>query len=237
MTLSAVSYGAVELKQAAQRYWITGFLISVALHAAILGALHFKWFDGGTDISGIQLYPPTIGVRISSTPVLPGIVKAPPISQTGAAPLSKHAVPAPVPDETVNPDQTMASQTELAQGVEPLDREGDGSVELPSLTINGLEDETPVPFEAVEKLPVIINRVTPVYPPLAIQAGIEGKVVVRLLVGKDGTVRQVVVEHSTAEILNDAALDAARLFRFTPAIMNNGPVTVWVVFPFTFRLR
>jgi TonB family protein len=66
---------------------------------------------------------------------------------------------------------------------------------------------------------------------------IEGKVVVRLLVGKDGTVRQAVVEHSTAEILNDAALDAARLFRFTPAIMNNGPVTVWVLFPFTFRLR
>jgi protein TonB len=80
-------------------------------------------------------------------------------------------------------------------------------------------------------------RATPIYPDLAIKAGIEGKVVVRLLVGKDGTVRQAVVEHSTAEILNDAALDAARLFRFTPAIMSNGPVTLWVLFPFTFRLR
>lgn len=101
----------------------------------------------------------------------------------------------------------------------------------------GPADDTPVRFEAVEKLPEIITRIAPVYPPLAVKAGIEGRVVVNMLVGKDGHVREVALVHSTADCLNDAALDAARGFVFTPAYMNNGPVTVWVTVPFNFRLR
>jgi len=94
-----------------------------------------------------------------------------------------------------------------------------------------------VPFEAVEKIPEIVMRATPTYPPMAVLAGIEGKVYVKILVGKDGHVREAVVEHSTAECLNDAALEAARRFVFTPAYMNNGPVPVWISIPFNFKLK
>ena len=84
---------------------------------------------------------------------------------------------------------------------------------------------------------MVVTSVSPAYPPLAVKAGIEGKVWVKVLVGKDGQVQEASVDRSTADILNEAALAAARQFLFTPGVMNNGPVCVWVMIPFTFKLR
>jgi len=42
---------------------------------------------------------------------------------------------------------------------------------------------------------------------------------------------------SDAELFNQPAIDAAMKWKFTPAIMNNGPVAVWVSIPFKFRLN
>ena len=58
---------------------------------------------------------------------------------------------------------------------------------------------------------------------------------IRNLLG-GGRVREAAVEYSQAECLNDAALEAARGYIFTPAYMNNGPVAVWVSIPFRFKL-
>ncbi len=237
MSPHAVSYGAVELKQVAQRYWIIGLLISIALHSIILGIFRLPLFKGGIDLGSIRPHPPDIRVVISANPVIPGIVPLPSDPRAVATPHSVRAAPVPVPDGSVSREQTMATQKELAHAVDPDARPRDDGGEILPIPVSPPPEDRAFPFETVEKPPMVVMSVAPVYPPLAVKAGIEGKVWVKVLVGKDGQVREATVERSTADILNEASLAAARQFRFTPGVMNNGPVSVWVMIPFTFRLK
>jgi periplasmic protein TonB len=238
MVATTVRYGAMELRESAQRFWFIGFIISLAIHSMILSAFHLDLFHVGTDPRTIILHPITIDPRINWNPQIPGITAPPPAATGSVRVKSERANPVPVADDKADPTKSLATQEEMARQVDPAATgEGEGTgTGTGTISIPG-SDDTPVPFEAVEKLPEIITRVAPEYPPLAVRAGIEGRVVVKMLIGKDGHVREVAVLQSTADCLNDAALGAARGFLFTPAYMNNGPVTVWINVPFNFRLK
>ena len=160
----------------------------------------------------------------------------PPISVS--APTAKPTVgaPVPVPDAEVSAEQTMATQTEMSQTVAPMvEAGGDGNVEIQQ-DIRIDEDAPPADFVPVEKEPVAIKKVEPKYPDLAMRAGLEGKVWVKIWVDKEGKAKQVVILKSDAEIFNEPAVEAAKQWVFTPAYMNNGPVAVWVSIPFRFKL-
>jgi len=79
--------------------------------------------------------------------------------------------------------------------------------------------------------------VKPSYPEIARRSGMEGTVWVKILVDKEGNPKKAVVVKSDADIFNEPAIGAALQWKFTPAIMNNGPVAVWVAIPFRFRLQ
>jgi TonB family protein len=237
MVSTSLSYGAMELKQSAHRFWVIGLLFSLAIHSAVLGAFHLSWFDGGIDISRIPLHSPHLGPIVWTQPMIPGIVPLRPSQGTTGSVRSERGNPVPVPEEKADPQKNMATQKELAAAVDPQatgTEEGNGTT---GIVIPEGGDDTPVPFEAVEQIPVLVTRATPVYPPMAVMAGIEGRVVIKMLVGKDGHVHEAAVESSQAECLNDAALEAARGYLFTPAYMNNGPVSVWITVPFSFKLK
>ena len=90
----------------------------------------------------------------------------------------------------------------------------------------------------VDQLPEPIRRVKPRYPELAYQAQVTGLVRVNLLVGKDGRVRDAVVDpKSHVPMLDQAALEAARQWEFQPALVQGRPVAVWVALPFRFTLH
>jgi protein TonB len=72
------------------------------------------------------------------------------------------------------------------------------------------------------------------YPDIARQAGVEGTVVVQALVGVDGRVRDTRIVRSIP-MLNGAAQDAVRQWRFKPAATGGGPVATWVSIPISFR--
>ena len=91
-------------------------------------------------------------------------------------------------------------------------------------------------FIAVEKEPALVVAPTPIYPELAKLARIEGVVTVRALVGRDGKVKEVILLKGVHDLLDRAALDAARGYVFTPALQNKTPVPVWVSIPFRFKL-
>ena len=91
-------------------------------------------------------------------------------------------------------------------------------------------------FVPYEKEPTVVHKIDPKYPEIALRAGLEGNVFVKVWVDKEGKVRKVVVLKSDAEIFNDAACEAAKQWIFTPAVMQKGPVSVWVSIPFRFRL-
>ncbi|HTK30598.1 MAG TPA: energy transducer TonB [Candidatus Saccharimonadaceae bacterium] len=85
-------------------------------------------------------------------------------------------------------------------------------------------------------LPEVVAPARPEYPSLAREAGVEGRVVVAVLVDRIGHVHDTVVERSVP-MLDASALAAARRYRFTPALANGHPVAVWVRIPFDFRLH
>ncbi len=71
----------------------------------------------------------------------------------------------------------------------------------------------------------IIHRVQPEYPALARQARIEGSVVLRALISRDGKIEnlQVVSGHP---MLVPSAVEAVRQWRYRPYYLNNEPVEV-----------
>jgi len=71
----------------------------------------------------------------------------------------------------------------------------------------------------------LVNRVQPMYPPLARQTRISGTVKLHAIIGKDGTVQQLNVE-SGHPLLVQAALDAVRQWRYQPTLLNGEPVDV-----------
>lgn len=101
--------------------------------------------------------------------------------------------------------------------------------------ITELLHDTPkaVPRVAVTKVRVssgvaqglLIHQVKPQYPQLALQARIQGTVVLQAVIGKDGTVQDLRVV-SGHPMLTAAAIDAVKQWRYRPYYLNNEPVSV-----------
>jgi protein TonB len=82
----------------------------------------------------------------------------------------------------------------------------------------------------------IINRVQPVYPPLARQTRISGTVRLHAIIGKDGTIQQLEVLNGHP-LLQQAALDAVRQWRYQPTLLNGEPVEVDTTIDVIFSLN
>jgi protein TonB len=104
------------------------------------------------------------------------------------------------------------------------------------------KDPDPSPDEtiSVNKPPYvdnsqIMNKLE--YPELAKKAGLEGKVVLRVLVRRNGSVKRYLVEKTDSEIFNKSAGDAVMKTQFLPALQNGKPVACWLSVPISFKLR
>jgi TonB family protein len=77
--------------------------------------------------------------------------------------------------------------------------------------------------------PALIAPPKVVYPPLARQRGIGGKVVILVLVDEEGKVSEARLQQGLAPKsgINEAILDALRRSRFRPATKNGIPVKMW----------
>ncbi len=82
----------------------------------------------------------------------------------------------------------------------------------------------------------IINRVQPVYPPLARQTRISGTVRLHAIISKDGSIQQLEVV-SGHPLLQQAALDAVRQWRYQPTLLNGDPVEVDTTIDVIFSLN
>jgi len=91
----------------------------------------------------------------------------------------------------------------------------------------------------LEKQPEPVKKAQVVYPKEALKERVEGIVYVGIFVDERGNVVKAKIEKSDAEVLNNAALDAARKWTFTPAIAkaDKKPVGVWLTIPFRFKLQ
>ncbi|MDX2283861.1 MAG: TonB family protein [Bacteroidia bacterium] len=162
-------------------------------------------------------------------------------------------IPVPAPDEEVKPDETIQRQDSLkvAKNLGTQDIEGDDVLVSfdPSAFGDGEPEEIAVPetepkdniFIVVEQEPVPINvdeiRKLIGYPQIAKDAGIEGNVVVRVLVDKRGAYVRHKVISQAHPVLSSAVEAQIGKLKFSPAIQGGKPIQFWVNIPFSFKLQ
>lgn len=71
----------------------------------------------------------------------------------------------------------------------------------------------------------LIKRVEPKYPPIAKQAGIQGSVVIKAIISREGTIERAELT-SGHPLLAHAALEAVCHWRYRPYYLNDQPVEV-----------
>ncbi|MFN0156790.1 MAG: energy transducer TonB [Bacteroidota bacterium] len=226
---NAARYGATELKDLSHRYWLSGLTISIVLHVVVL-----VYFSLGGNNTVIHVRPEQKRNISIGSPPIPGTPSIP-AAPKGSTTRRELGVPVPVANDLAKVDEAPLTQT----GIGNTEATGAGNgVEGGGTSDVFCEIEEPpeVYVPGVEKYPQVVTRATPVYPPVALRAGLEGKVWVKIWVNKEGRVRDVVLVRSDNDIFTQAALEAARQFLFTPAYVSTGPVAVWVSVPFHFKL-
>jgi protein TonB len=152
--------------------------------------------------------------------------------QAAAAP-ARPAVPVEATDESQVEEMTIMD-TELYQ---------QASVAVPdklqdtgNISQQVEQEAPPMEFWMVEEKPNITTQAIPVYPEIARQAGMEGDVIVEMVIGTDGKVQSVAILRGPP-VFHDAAREAAMKMVFTPAKQNDRPVRVKVSQRISFRLR
>lgn len=235
VTLSEfMPYGAPELQSVAGPYMVRALLVSSAISTLLFAALGLT----RTFVGDLIVSPPPSVFIIDTVPIPPSLEAVAPVEPVAPAGL-RHAtagIAVPVPDEQASIETTIASADEL-RTAQPGVGSGDGpiAIEQPAApeTLPGFRQ-----YVYVEELPEPVRRVSPEYPALAKEAGVSGKVIAYLLVGRDGRVLDVRIdEQHSIPMLDEAAVRAARQWAFKPALANNRPVAVWVAVPFNFSLQ
>src|SRR5262249_4186061 len=143
-----------------------------------------------------------------SGPSDPGIGNGPGIGVIGGIIENTGAPPAPAP----NPPQPRP----VAQTTPPDNR----PLRIPSTVLQGKA----------------IQKVVPVYPQIPKQIRLQGDVSVEVIISPEGLVESVRVV-SGHPMLAQAAVNAARGWRFQPTLLNNVPVRVTGVITFAFKIN
>lgn len=110
------------------------------------------------------------------------------------------------------------------------------------------EEQDPPEYFLVDKMPAPITTTVPQYPEVARKVGVEGMVWLKLIVDQEGRPMKVSVLKSNVNTTDaqqsaslrsafeQAAIEAANQWKFSPAMLNGKPVKVWVTLPFKFTL-
>ena len=102
---------------------------------------------------------------------------------------------------------------------------------------DGTGTKPPVELTPEMVRPVLLHKVSPVYPEVPRKARIEGRVTVQAVIGLDGSVESVDVLRSSNPFFDEAALSAVKQWRYRPATMNGVPVRVYFTVEVGFVLR
>ena len=74
--------------------------------------------------------------------------------------------------------------------------------------------------------PKVVDDVPPLYTESAFKRGVEGRVVLKVIIRKDGTVGPIRVHESLEAGLDSAAIEAVQIWTFEPATVDGEPINV-----------
>jgi periplasmic protein TonB len=197
--------------------------------APALEVSRYEIFDADYD-----QHQETTGHEIEVTPVLP-----PPVISTTAAPVVPQAATEPAPDtEAKAIDSAPKLLNTEAKANEPAPRLAGlvTSPRIPASLVAPVQEFAAKPAMAKAatathwmlqpvSLPedvargLVVHQVSPIYPAEALQAGVQGAVVLRALIGKDGSIQDLKLINGYV-VLGRAAFDAVKQWKFKPYAMN-----------------
>lgn len=221
-------------------------LVVVLIHAGLLAA--------AVTLRGPEppkIEPPSIsGILIQAPPAeVVQIPSAPPPEQVQAPPEPK---PVPTPPKPKPKPVAKPKPKPVPKPVEPLEKAITLPEEPPVEEAAPAPASPPAPVEVKSEreanlgAPVVPPRVdasrrhnpAPAYPSLSRRRGEEGTVVLELLVLADGRVAHVKVKESSGyPLLDKAALNAVKRWRYTPARRGDQPIEFLYLQPITFELQ
>ena len=144
----------------------------------------------------------------------------------------------PVPQIATNevPEEIDFNPTEIDYDANLL-----APPDLPKPTTRIVEEENKV-FRVVEEMPTIVGGLASIiknvhYTELAKRLDIEGRVVIEILVEKNGEVSEAKVIKSIFPELDLIALNAVKQVKFTPGLQRGKPVKVRMTIPILFKLK
>jgi protein TonB len=234
----------LTLSSAADRKRQAGPLpLSLAIHAGALGAALLVPVLTSTDLPR-----PAVSFEVLAAPA---VLVPPPPPPRGLPPRSRRTHPRPAASppagraitlpatwaELPVPDSPEWDATDLpeCEGCVPWGL-GDG---VPTGAVVPADEAPAPPAIRVDSRfhpPVKLHDVAPVYPDLARAVGVEGVVVIECRIGTDGHVADARVL-SGHPLLDGAALDAVRQWRYRPTLLNGRPVAVLMTVTVRFSLR
>lgn len=262
-TMKLPGYGAVELKAEYNRNLGFALGIAVVLHIAFIGL--YLVLKGSTAIGTdpiINNFIPVIAPPVviddahrdaasRESPGGSGAAGAGQSEATGVIGTQEIAGDIIVP----NPDDSLVSKFASLGNLStalPVFGDNPGTkdplapsnglprINKPAGTFHSEDNIHPDDFVAVEQLPVFdiaeLQRNLK-YPELARRSGIEGTIVVRVLIDRKGNATKTMIDASDNVVLERAAADAVLATTFTPALQNNVPTAVWMQVPVVFLLR
>jgi len=229
-------YGAIELRSLYPTFALRGLFFAALLHLVIIAGYYCAGLFAQEEAA-----PPVIYVDITRIGPPPSTKPAPSAPAVNVAAPAAHpvfAAPVLVPDAEVSPETTTPTQDDFDRATADIDqRIGESGTTVVGASPGSDNEAEPPPFLPIEKPPVAVVNPAPEYPLIPLRAGIEGTVWVKIWVTKEGKAKKAEVVKTDSDLFDQAATDAAMKWVFTPAVMNNGPVAVWVTIPFRFALR
>ena len=161
------------------------------------------------------------------------------IIETVDIPETRQIQRPPPPPRPVVPIETEDHDVPDDVTIETTDLDFDNvTLHLPPAPQNNIEDvleDEILEFFMVEEKPEMIKQVPPQFPEVARKAGIQGSVILKVLIGLNGQVEEATVLRGK-EILQQSALEAIYQYKFKPAKQNDKPVKVWLTMPIRFQL-
>ncbi len=201
--------------------WFWGSMIAATV-------LHFMLF---------QFWPTQTAAELSFTAEELKLIELPPEIEIPPPPeaITRPATPVMALTE-IDDDITIAPTTFADNPIHdlPPPPTNDGAVDLSAAPV----------FTPMTVRPEIRNRsevqaaLMREYPPLLRNTGVGGQVIVWFFISEDGTVLDRRVSESSGHVaLDEAALQVADVFRFSPALNREHVVPVWIQLPIAFHVQ
>lgn len=206
--------------------WLPALVLVLLAHAAAwYGLSHLR-----TDIQPPKPLP-VIEAALLAPPPPPKVVLLPPEppKPMPRPKIPRQAKPAPLP---LLPRQPEPAQEPVAMAPQIAPPPAPPAPPPPARS-------APEPaLEAPRFYAAYLSNPPPVYPLAARRHGIEGRVLVRAEIQTDGSCSRVELKTSSgSNLLDQAALEAVRKWRFIPARKGSQVLVAWVEVPIAFKLE